>query len=121
MIPPLAGDFLVIAILAAAMSSLDSVLLVAASVASRDVFGRRARKDGSVVGAARVGVAAFAVVAAVIALNPPGGIVEITIFSGSLFAVCFVPTILLGLHWHRGNAAAALRRSAWESPCSWAG
>ena len=107
-IPPLVGDFLVIAILAAAMSSLDSVLLVAASVASRDLFGRRARTDGTVVGGARAGVAAFAVVAAVIALNPPGGIVEITIFSGSLFAVCFVPTILLGLHWHRGNEAAAL-------------
>jgi len=106
-IPPLAGDFLVIAILAAAMSSLDSVLLVAASVASRDLL-RRSRREATVVGSARLGVAGFAVVAAVVALNPPGGIVEITIFSGSLFAVCFVPTILLGLHWYRGNAAAAL-------------
>ena len=106
-IPPFVGDFLVIAILAAAMSSLDSVLLVAASVASRDLL-RRSRAEASVVGSARLGVAGFAVVAAVVALNPPGGIVEITIFSGSLFAVCFVPTILLGLHWHRGNAAAAL-------------
>ena len=105
-IPPLVGDFLVIAILAAAMSSLDSVLLVAASVASRDLLRRRA--EASVVGGARLGVAGFAVVAAIVALNPPGGIVEITIFSGSLFAVCFVPTILLGLHWRRGNAAAAL-------------
>ena len=105
-IPPLVGDFLVIAILAAAMSSLDSVLLVAASVASRDLLRRRA--EASVVGGARLGVAGFAVVAAIVALNPPGGIVEITIFSGSLFAVCFVPTILLGLHWRRGNEAAAL-------------
>ena len=107
-IPPLAGDFLVIAILAAAMSSLDSVLLVAASVASRDLFSRRRRSDGTVVAGARLGVVGFAGSAAIIALNPPGGIVEITIFSGSLFAVCFVPTILLGLHWHRGTEAAAL-------------
>ncbi len=107
-IPPLVGDFLVIAILAAAMSSLDSVLLVAASVASRDLFGRRTHGEGTVVSGARLGVAGFAVVAAVVALNPPGGIVEITIFSGSLFAVCFVPTILLGLHWRRGSEAAAL-------------
>ena len=107
-IPPLAGDFLVIAILAAAMSSLDSVLLVAASVASRDIFGWRRNNQTNVVKGARLGVAGFAVVAAVVALNPPGGIVEITIFSGSLFAVCFVPTILLGLHWRRGNEAAAL-------------
>ena len=91
------------------MSSLDSVLLVAASVASRDLLhGRSNRREGGIVRGARIGVAGFAVVAAIVALNPPGGIVEITIFSGSLFAVCFVPTILLGLHWHRGNAAAAL-------------
>ena len=108
-IPPLVGDFLVIAILAAAMSSLDSVLLVAASVASRDLLVRRPkRREAGFVRGARVGVAGFAVVAAIVALNPPGGIVEITIFSGSLFAVCFVPTILLGLHWRRGNEAAAL-------------
>ena len=107
-IPPLVGDFLVIAILAAAMSSLDSVLLVAASVASRDIFGWRRSNQTNVVKGARLGVAGFAAVAAVVALNPPGGIVEITIFSGSLFAVCFVPTILLGLHWRRGNEAAAL-------------
>ncbi|MYD96724.1 MAG: sodium/solute symporter [Gammaproteobacteria bacterium] len=107
-IPPLVGDFLVIAILAAAMSSLDSVLLVAASVTSRDLLGGRRREDRTVVSHTRIGVATFAVVAAAVALNPPGGIVEITIFSGSLFAVCFVPTILFGLHWRRGSANAAL-------------
>ena len=107
-IPALVGDFLVIAILAAAMSSLDSVLLVAASVASRDLLWGHKREDAKVVSRARMGVAGFAIVAAVVAFNPPGGIVELTIFSGSLFAVCFVPTILLGLHWRRGNETAAL-------------
>ena len=108
--PPLVSDFLVIAILAAAMSSLDSVLLVAASVSARDVVGFRqgVGNQPRIVSQTRIGIVAFAVLAAVIALNPPGGIVELTIFSGSLFAVCFVPTILLGLHWRRGNAAAAL-------------
>ena len=111
--PRLAGDFLVIAILAAAMSSLDSVLLVSASVTVRDVVAPRFQSgtvdpDRRIVRWTRFGVLAFAVVAAAIALNPPGGIVELTIFSGSLFAVCFVPTILLGLHWKRGNEAAAL-------------
>ena len=130
--PALARDFLVVAILAAAMSSLDSVLLVAASVTTRDVAGRwlgggsngiRAARDAAapgdgngdtdaapdrIVNWTRFGVVAYAVLAAAIALNPPGGIVELTIFSGSLFAVCFVPTVLLGLHWRRGNEAAAL-------------
>ena len=33
----------------------------------------------------------LSLVAAALALNPPGDIVEITIFSGSLYAVCFFP------------------------------
>ena len=33
---------------------------------------------------------------------------EITIFSGSLYAVCFLPAILLGLHWRKGTARAVL-------------
>ncbi|MFP6815256.1 MAG: hypothetical protein VB949_06255, partial [Pseudomonadales bacterium] len=41
-------------------------------------------------------------------LNPPGGIVEITMFSGSLYAVCFLPAILFGLHWRGGSASAVL-------------
>ena len=111
--PALVGDFLVVAILAAAMSSLDSVLLVAASVTARDIVAGSARRsadadESRVVAWTRTGVIAFAVLAAAIALKPPGGIIEITIFSGSLFAVCFVPTILLGLHWRRGNETAAL-------------
>jgi Na+/pantothenate symporter len=53
-------------------------------------------------------VIGLAALAAVVALNPPGGIVEITIFSGSLYAVCFFPAILFGLHWRRGSAQAVL-------------
>lgn len=106
--PLLVGDFLVVAILAAAMSSLDSVLLVAASVTARDIVRRRRSHDASIVRWTRFGVVAFAGLAAVVALDPPGGIVELTIFSGSLFAVCFVPTVLFGLHWRRGGERAAL-------------
>ena len=102
----LISDFLVVAILGAAMSSLDSVLLVAASVTSRDLI--RPASETTEVRLTRIGVIAFAAVAALIALRTPGGIVELTIFSGSLYAVCFLPTVLLGLHWRRGNEAAAL-------------
>ena len=42
------------------------------------------------------------------ALNPFGGIVEITAFSGSLYAACFFPTLVVGMYWRRGNAAGAL-------------
>ena len=104
--PRLVGDFLVVAMLGAAMSSIDSVLLVAASVTTRDVLPPTS--EAREVRRTRIGVVAFALVAALVALRPPGGIIDITIFSGSLYAVCFLPTVLLGLHWRRGNETAAL-------------
>ena len=109
--PLMVADFLLVAITAAAMSSMDSVLLVAASTTTRDVIGHfdKASSEGHRgVRMTRFGVIGFAALGALIALDPPGGIVEITIFSGSLYAVCFVPTVLLGLHWRRGDGVAAL-------------
>ena len=107
--PRVVGDFLVVAIIAAAMSSLDSVLLVAASVVSRDIRMELAPiTEAGAVAWTRGGIIGFAALAALIALRPPGDIVEITIFSGSLYAVCFAPAVLLGLHWRRGSAVAAL-------------
>ncbi|MBX3706084.1 MAG: sodium/solute symporter [Pseudomonadales bacterium] len=109
--PVWVGDFLVIAIIAAAMSSMDSVLLVGASVLYRDLV-EPVRPAARPLVWSRAGVIALAVVSAWIALRPPGGIVEITIFSGSLYAVCFLPAILFGLHWRRGNAVAVLASMA---------
>ena len=92
-----------IAMVAAAMSSMDSVLLVAASVLYKDVV-ETLHPTAHPMTWTRGGVVGLAALAALVALNPPGGIVEITIFSGSLYAVCFLPAILLGLHWRRGTA-----------------
>ena len=109
--PIWATDFLIVAILAAAMSSMDSVLLVAASTLYKNLiapFTTGAREllwtRGAVIG--------FSVVAALLALNPPGDIVEITIFSGSLYAVCFFPAMVFGLYWHKGSASAVLSSMA---------
>ena len=35
-------------------------------------------------------------------------IVEITAFSGSLYAACFLPTLVLGLYWKKGTAGGSL-------------
>jgi SSS family transporter len=105
--PLWAADFLIVAIVAAAMSSMDSVLLVAASTLYKNIIEplRHSRRQ---LQWTRLAVIGFAVVAAALALNPPGDIVEITIFSGSLYAVCFFPAVVLGLHWWRGSALAVL-------------
>lgn len=107
---PGASAFLLLAMVAAAMSSLDSVLLVMASTAERDLASvlRGAREETAELRATRGYVALFALVTAVIALRPPGGIVSLTVLSGSLYAACFLPTVLLGLFWRRGNGTAVL-------------
>ena len=89
------------------MSSMDSVLLVAASTLFKNMVDPFTQVKAGVRWT-RVAVVGFAVLAAILALRPPGDIVEITIFSGSLYAVCFLPAVLLGLHWQKGSAPAVL-------------
>ena len=107
---PLPSAFLAVALLAAAMTSLDSVLLVMASTCQRDIVGlwRRQVTETTALSHTRAYVALFALITALIALNPPGGIVSLTAFSGSLYAACFFPAIAFGLHWSRGNGNAVL-------------
>jgi len=113
--PLWASDFLIVAIVAAAMSSMDSVLLVAASTLYKNMFGPlfagrvSARRE---VMATRLAVVGFALIAAFLALDPPGDIVELTIFSGSLYAVCFFPAMVFGLHWRPGSSVAVLASMA---------
>ncbi len=109
MFPDVLSAFLVLAMVAAAMSSLDSVLLVAASTVERDVvspFFPRLSERGNV-NLTRIFVVAISVLTALIALRPPGGIIQLTIFSGSTYAACFFPALIIGLHWRRGNGVAA--------------
>jgi len=99
-----------VAMVAAAMSSLDSVLLVMASTTERDLVSvfRPGRHEKSEMAWTRGWVALFAAITAVISLNPPAGIVQLTAFSGSLFGACFFPAIVCGLHWRRGSGAAVI-------------
>jgi len=107
---PGTASFLLVAMVAAAMSSLDSVLLVTASTADRDLMGvlRPGRDESSSMRSTKLWVAFFAAVTALVALDPPGGIVSLTAFSGALYGACFVPAILLGLHWRGGNGTAVV-------------
>ncbi len=102
--------FLLVSMVAAAMSSLDSVLLVMASTTERDIVSvvRPGRTERAEMFWTRAWVAIFAFITAVISLNPPDGIVELTAFSGSLYGACFFPAIIFGLHWRRGSGAGVI-------------
>jgi Na+/pantothenate symporter len=104
------GAFLLVAMVAAAMSSLDSVLLVMASTTERDLVSvlRPGRSEASEMGWTKGWVALFALITAIISLDPPAGIVELTAFSGSLYGACFFPAVFFGLHWRQGSGAAVI-------------
>ncbi len=107
--PPVVQAFLFLALVSAAMSSLDSVLLVMASTFQRDLLGLLVPADDrNAVRNTRFCVVVFAAITAFLAIDPPGGIVELTSFSGALYAACFLPSLALGLTWRRGNGTAAL-------------
>ncbi|MYA11555.1 MAG: hypothetical protein F4Z32_08825 [Gemmatimonadetes bacterium] len=102
--------FLLLAMVAAAMSSLDSVILVMASTAQRDIVGMLlpTGSERSALAATRLYVAVFALITAIISLNPPDGIVVLTALSGAIYGACFGPALLMGLHWRRGNGTATI-------------
>ncbi|MFQ5776449.1 MAG: sodium/solute symporter [Terriglobia bacterium] len=102
--------FILVVLLAAAMSSLDSVLLVVASTWQRDLVEvwRPSPSEARMLAGTRFYVLVLAVVTMLIALRPPGGIVALTVFSGSIYAACFLPALLFGLFWRGGSAAAVL-------------
>ncbi|WP_419858575.1 sodium:solute symporter family protein [Candidatus Palauibacter irciniicola] len=112
-LPALPAAFILVAMLAAAMSSLDSVLLVMASTWERDVISlfRPQADEGRAVAHTRFWVALFAIITAWLALNPPGSIVTLTAFSGGLYAACFFPAVVLGLLWRRGTGREPWLRS----------
>ena len=100
-------DLLIVSIVSAAMSSMDSVLLMASSTLYKNIIAPFKTIENEVRWS-RAAVIAFACISAFMALNPPGDIVGITIFSGSLYAVCFFPPVVFGLYGRVASAKTTL-------------
>ena len=89
------------------MSSIDSVLLVAASTIDRDLFQRA--NETKAVQSARVWVVIVSLISSIVAISPLNNdIIEMTAFSGSLYGACFFPALVVGLFWRGVPARAAI-------------
>lgn len=120
---PFVGTLFLLVLVSAAMSSIDSVLLVAASTVSRDVF-RLAKtntqeQDTSIeVYRTRIWIVIVSLTAAAFALLPfTQDIIRMTKFSGSLYGACFLPVLVVGLFLRQRVAAAALASMVLGSIC----
>lgn len=106
----IAGIFLC-AILAAAMSTADSQLLVASSAFSQDIYKGIIKKDASeksVLNASRISVFAISAVAFVLALDENSSVFNLVSYAWAGFGATFGPLILLALFWKGTTAKGAI-------------
>ena len=109
--PAFIGGIFLCAILAAAMSTADSQLLVAASAFTEDFFQTLLKKKfeaKTTVLLSRVTVFAIALVAFVLSLNESSSIFGLVSYAWAGFGATFGPLILLALFWRGATAKGAI-------------
>lgn len=111
---PWAAGFLLAAILAAVMSTIDSQLLVCSSALTEDLYRSFLRKDASqeeLVRVGRLSVLAVAFIATLLATDPDSQVLGLVSYAWAGFGAAFGPVIILSLFWRgmtRNGAAAGL-------------
>ncbi|MCO7123547.1 sodium/proline symporter PutP [Ihubacter massiliensis] len=111
MFNPVIAGILLIAILAAIMSTASSQLLVSASSVSRDLYATIFKKDTegpSIVWASRLTVVIISVIAIVIAIDPDSSVFGLVSCAWGGFGSAFGPLILFALFWRRMTLPGAI-------------
>jgi len=101
---PWIAGFLLAAILAAIMSTIDSQLLVSSSVLTRDIYHAILKKDASdreLVWVGRITVIIIALIALYISTDRNSSVLELVSYAWAGFGAAFGPLIILSLY-HRG-------------------
>ncbi len=110
MVNPWVGGILLAAVLAAAMSTADSQLIVASSALTEDLYRGFVRREASqteLVWTGRLTVVLVAAVAFVLALGGRG-VLEIVEYAWAGFGATFGPVIIASLYWPRMTRAGAV-------------
>ena len=114
--------FCITGLFAAGMSSLASVMLIVGTAAVGDIRNLWVRSDPrSTVRWTRVAIVVYTGVVALITLFPPAGVVELTSFSGAVFAAGFFPAVFGGLYlrWGTGHGAFWSMLSGMAATLAW--
>ena len=116
MMPAVIVGLYIAIVLSAIMSTVDSLLVVAASAAVRDVYQKVLHPglpDAALVRRSRLatlglGLVALSIALSVAALTPERSIFWFVIFGWSGIAATFCPTIILSLFWRRFTRNGAM-------------
>ncbi len=111
MFPPFIGGIFLCAILAAAMSTADSQLLVASSSFGQDIYKgiiNKKASEKSVLNVSRITVLVIALVAFVISLDQNSSIFGLVSYAWAGFGATLGPIILLALFWKKCSNKGAI-------------
>lgn len=110
-LPPVVGALLIVAMLSAIMSTVNSVLLVTGAAVAHDLYGKFIRPDASqrrLVAVNRIAIVALAILPVVFALRKYGDVQAIVVEQTKFIASFFFVPVVIGLNWRRGTAAGAV-------------
>jgi len=110
-LPPLLAGLACAGILAAAISSSDSYLLISASAISQNIYRGLIKKDATekqVLTCSRITLVAITIIAMAIAWNSNSTIFGITSFAWAGFGAAFGPLMLFSLFWKRTTYKGAV-------------
>ncbi len=111
LLPAAVTGLVMAAIMAAIMSTADSLLLQTGSIASRDIYERFINPNASerqMVMVSRGLVMAIAVIGYVVALVEPPTVFGIVIFATSVLGSAFLPAYVCAVWWKKANTPGAL-------------
>ncbi len=110
-LPPLAGAILLTAIVAAVMSTLDAILLVAAGAVSRDIYQQIINKnasDKSVLKLTWIIMLILSVITMIFAFSPPPMLLYLTAFSFSLMTATILAPMFFGIYYRKATLAGCV-------------
>ena len=111
LLPAAVTGLVMAAIMAAIMSTADSLLLQTGSIASRDLYERFINPNASdkqMVMVSRGLVLAVAVIGYAVALAEPPTVFSIVIFATSVLGSAFLPAYICAVWWRKANTPGAL-------------
>lgn len=108
---PLAAGFILCAVLAASMSTMDSQILVCASVVSEDLYKHLFAREASqkeLLAVSRIGVVCVSLLSLYLALNRNSTIQEAVLYAWSGLGCAFGPLMLMALYSRSVNMYGAI-------------
>ncbi len=110
-LPPLVGALLLVAMLSAIMSTVNSILLVTGAGVAHDLYGKFFRPNASqahLVAVNRISIVILALIPVYFALQKYGDVQAIVVEQAKFIASFFFVPVVIGLNWRRGTSAGAI-------------